>query len=64
MVNELLLFLCFLCSSIISHTSLFEQLRGRVGRADMEAHAHLFYPDKSLLSNQARVWSYIYIYTH
>ncbi|KAK2968832.1 hypothetical protein RJ640_028225 [Escallonia rubra] len=30
------------------------QLRGRVGRADKEAHAHLFYPDKSLLSDQAR----------
>ncbi|KAK3011355.1 hypothetical protein RJ639_012806 [Escallonia herrerae] len=30
------------------------QLRGRVGRADKEAHAHLFYPDKSLLSDPAR----------
>ncbi|KAJ7976325.1 ATP-dependent DNA helicase [Quillaja saponaria] len=30
------------------------QLRGRVGRADKEAHAYLFYPDKSLLSDQAR----------
>ncbi|XP_057718108.1 ATP-dependent DNA helicase At3g02060, chloroplastic [Arachis stenosperma] len=29
------------------------QLRGRVGRADKEAHAHLFYPDKSMLSDQA-----------
>ncbi|KAI8018299.1 ATP-dependent DNA helicase [Camellia lanceoleosa] len=29
------------------------QLRGRVGRADKEAHAHLFYPNKSLLSDQA-----------
>uniref|UniRef100_A0A7N2KZ43 F-box domain-containing protein n=1 Tax=Quercus lobata TaxID=97700 RepID=A0A7N2KZ43_QUELO len=29
------------------------QLRGRVGRADKEAHAHLFYPDKSLLTDQA-----------
>lgn len=29
------------------------QLRGRVGRADKEAHAHLFYLDKSLLSDQA-----------
>ncbi|CDP16756.1 unnamed protein product [Coffea canephora] len=29
------------------------QLRGRVGRADKEAHAHLFYADKSLLSDQA-----------
>ncbi|PON35488.1 Transcription-repair coupling factor [Parasponia andersonii] len=29
------------------------QLRGRVGRADKEAHAHLFYPEKSLLSDQA-----------
>ncbi|GFP90278.1 transcription-repair-coupling factor [Phtheirospermum japonicum] len=29
------------------------QLRGRVGRADKEAHAFLFYPDKSLLSEQA-----------
>ncbi|WMV17712.1 hypothetical protein MTR67_011097 [Solanum verrucosum] len=29
------------------------QLRGRVGRADKEAHAHLFYPDKSLLSDHA-----------
>ncbi|XP_059645388.1 ATP-dependent DNA helicase At3g02060, chloroplastic isoform X3 [Cornus florida] len=29
------------------------KLRGRVGRADKEAHAHLFYPDKSLLSDQA-----------
>ncbi|KAF5735868.1 hypothetical protein HS088_TW15G01384 [Tripterygium wilfordii] len=29
------------------------QLRGRVGRADKEAHAHLYYPDKSLLSDQA-----------
>ncbi|KAK1369806.1 ATP-dependent DNA helicase, chloroplastic [Heracleum sosnowskyi] len=30
------------------------QLRGRVGRADKEAHAYLFYPDKSLVSDQAR----------
>ncbi|PIN24240.1 ATP-dependent RNA helicase [Handroanthus impetiginosus] len=29
------------------------QLRGRVGRADKEAHAFLFYPDKSFLSDQA-----------
>lgn len=29
------------------------QLRGRVGRADKEAHAHLFYPDKASLSDQA-----------
>ncbi|KAJ0025755.1 hypothetical protein Pint_07278 [Pistacia integerrima] len=29
------------------------QLRGRVGQADKEAHAHLFYPDKSLLSDEA-----------
>ncbi|KAK8644091.1 hypothetical protein V6N13_123407 [Hibiscus sabdariffa] len=29
------------------------QLRGRVGRADREAYAYLFYPDKSLLSDQA-----------
>ncbi|XP_050232558.1 ATP-dependent DNA helicase At3g02060, chloroplastic [Mercurialis annua] len=29
------------------------QLRGRVGRADKEAYAHLFYPDKSLLTDQA-----------
>ncbi|KAL3526243.1 hypothetical protein ACH5RR_010899 [Cinchona calisaya] len=29
------------------------QLRGRVGRADKEAYAHLFYPEKSLLSDQA-----------
>ncbi|XP_057983995.1 ATP-dependent DNA helicase At3g02060, chloroplastic isoform X5 [Malania oleifera] len=29
------------------------KLRGRVGRADKEAYAHLFYPDKSLLSDQA-----------
>ncbi|XP_020107135.1 ATP-dependent DNA helicase At3g02060, chloroplastic-like [Ananas comosus] len=29
------------------------QLRGRVGRADKEAFAYLFYPDKSLLSDQA-----------
>lgn len=29
------------------------QLRGRVGRADKEANAYLFYPDKSLLSDQA-----------
>ncbi|KAK7336197.1 hypothetical protein VNO77_16731 [Canavalia gladiata] len=29
------------------------QLRGRVGRADKEAHAYLFYPDKRLLSDQA-----------
>ncbi|KAL6139356.1 hypothetical protein ACLB2K_057661 [Fragaria x ananassa] len=29
------------------------QLRGRVGRADKEAHAHLFYPEKSLLTDQA-----------
>lgn len=29
------------------------KLRGRVGRADKEAHAHLFYPNKSLLSDQA-----------
>ncbi|KAL6960352.1 hypothetical protein U1Q18_038117 [Sarracenia purpurea var. burkii] len=28
------------------------QLRGRVGRADKEADAHLFYPDKLLLSDQ------------
>eukprot|EP00268_Persea_americana_P023099 TRINITY_DN22779_c0_g2_i1.p1 TRINITY_DN22779_c0_g2~~TRINITY_DN22779_c0_g2_i1.p1 ORF type:complete len:327 (+),score=76.78 TRINITY_DN22779_c0_g2_i1:781-1761(+) len=29
------------------------QLRGRVGRADKEAHAYIFYPEKSLLSAQA-----------
>ncbi|XP_047313758.1 ATP-dependent DNA helicase At3g02060, chloroplastic [Impatiens glandulifera] len=29
------------------------QLRGRVGRADKEAHAYLFYPEKSLLTDQA-----------
>ncbi|KAH9618801.1 hypothetical protein KSS87_018762 [Heliosperma pusillum] len=29
------------------------QLRGRVGRADKEAYAYLFYPDKSFLSDQA-----------
>lgn len=29
------------------------QLRGRVGRADKEAYAFLFYPDKALLSEQA-----------
>eukprot|EP01018_Ginkgo_biloba_P018318 Gb_38755 [translate_table: standard] len=29
------------------------QLRGRVGRADKEAHAYLFYPDKALLSDEA-----------
>ncbi|XP_077250177.1 DEAD/DEAH box helicase isoform X2 [Tasmannia lanceolata] len=29
------------------------QLRGRVGRADKEAYAYLFYPDKSQLSDQA-----------
>ncbi|KAK1295008.1 hypothetical protein QJS10_CPA16g00769 [Acorus calamus] len=29
------------------------QLRGRVGRSDKEAHAYLFYTDKSLLSDQA-----------
>ncbi|KAL1539927.1 ATP-dependent DNA helicase, chloroplastic-like isoform X1 [Salvia divinorum] len=29
------------------------QLRGRVGRADKEAYAYLFYPDKSLLSDLA-----------
>ncbi|GER46190.1 DEAD/DEAH box helicase [Striga asiatica] len=29
------------------------QLRGRVGRADKEAHEYLFYPDKSLLSDLA-----------
>ncbi|XP_061349004.1 ATP-dependent DNA helicase At3g02060, chloroplastic-like [Gastrolobium bilobum] len=29
------------------------QLRGRVGRADKEAHAHLFYLDKIMLSDQA-----------
>ncbi|KAK4757420.1 hypothetical protein SAY87_018721 [Trapa incisa] len=28
------------------------QLRGRVGHADKEAHAYLFYPNKSLLSDQ------------
>ncbi|KAB2614161.1 hypothetical protein D8674_036477 [Pyrus ussuriensis x Pyrus communis] len=31
------------------------QLRGRVGRADKEAHAYLFYPEKSLLTDQALV---------
>ncbi|MQL74445.1 hypothetical protein Taro_006783, partial [Colocasia esculenta] len=30
-------------------------LRGRVGRADKEAFAYLFYPDKSLLTDQALV---------
>ncbi|KAI3975918.1 hypothetical protein MKX01_016601 [Papaver californicum] len=29
------------------------QLRGRVGRADKEAYAHLFFPEKSALSEQA-----------
>lgn len=42
----------------ISSAILFSQLRGRVGRADKEAHAYLFYPDKSLLSDQALVWSW------
>ncbi|XP_015570918.1 ATP-dependent DNA helicase At3g02060, chloroplastic [Ricinus communis] len=39
----------------IQHFGLAQlyQLRGRVGRADKEAYAHLFYPDKSLLSDQA-----------
>ncbi|KAG1331624.1 ATP-dependent DNA helicase, chloroplastic [Cocos nucifera] len=37
----------------ISVIMLIEQLRGRVGRADKEAYAYLFYPDKSLLSDQA-----------
>ena len=32
-----------------------QQLRGRVGRADKEAYAYLFYPDKSVLSDQALV---------
>lgn len=27
-----------------------------MGRADKEAHAYLFYPDKSLLSEQALVY--------
>ncbi|XP_024972423.1 ATP-dependent DNA helicase At3g02060, chloroplastic isoform X1 [Cynara cardunculus var. scolymus] len=30
------------------------QLRGRVGRTDKEAHAHLFYPNKLLLSPEAK----------
>eukprot|EP00250_Pteridium_aquilinum_P017183 c23496_g1_i1 orf=187-2751(+) len=29
------------------------QLRGRVGRADKEAHAYLFYPQKNILSDEA-----------
>lgn len=29
------------------------QLRGRVGRADKEAHAYLFYPQKDVLSDEA-----------
>ncbi|CAN1243971.1 ATP-dependent DNA helicase At3g02060, chloroplastic [Linum perenne] len=33
--------------------SQLHQLRGRVGRADKEAHAYLFYPDRSLLTEQA-----------
>ena len=49
------LFVCFnvtvkevLCYPLI-------QLRGRVGRADKEAHAYLFYPQKSALSDEALV---------
>ncbi|OVA09717.1 Helicase [Macleaya cordata] len=30
------------------------QLRGRVGRADKEAYAYLFYPERSLLTDQAQ----------
>lgn len=30
-----------------------------MGRADKEAHAYLFYPDKSLLSDQARVCLFV-----
>lgn len=29
------------------------QLRGRVGRADREAHAYLFYPEKNILTDEA-----------
>ncbi len=33
------------------------QLRGRVGRADREAHAYMFHPRKELLSDDALVSS-------
>ncbi|XP_042469799.1 ATP-dependent DNA helicase At3g02060, chloroplastic-like isoform X2 [Zingiber officinale] len=40
----------FPCATIaIAHG----KLRGRVGRSDKEAYAYLFFPDKSLLSDQA-----------
>lgn len=35
--------------------TLLVQLRGRVGRSNKEAHAHLFYPNKLLLSPEAKV---------
>ncbi|KAL9397662.1 hypothetical protein Peur_011915 [Populus x canadensis] len=37
----------------IRFTQIKSQLRGRVGRVDKEARAHLFYPDKSMLTDQA-----------
>lgn len=36
------------------------QLRGRVGRADREAHAYMFHPRKELLSDDALVSSLCY----
>lgn len=53
-VNTLYYYCITLCVTVINFTW---QLRGRVGRADKEAHAHLFYPEKSLLSDQALVSS-------
>ncbi|GJR83645.1 probable magnesium transporter NIPA8 [Tanacetum coccineum] len=35
------------------------QLRGRVGRSNKEAHAHLYYPNKLLLSPEAKVFKMI-----
>lgn len=36
------------------------QLRGRVGRADREAHAYMFHPRKELLSDDALVSSFFF----
>lgn len=44
----------------VIYTYFTGQLRGRVGRADKEAHAYLFYPDKSLLSDLALVRSILF----
>lgn len=61
MLNPEALYAHSLIALVILHVLVlvFMQLRGRVGRADKEAHAYLFYPEKNILTDEALVtcWS-------